>query len=84
MFNRTIGFLFKLVVFGLAFGIGLLFLLRFDEWAGGFRKYLFATGNYEYLVYLIVFFLGVGYIVKWLIKAQFHNEFIQRLRRRRP
>lgn len=74
-------FLVKLIIFGLAFGIVVVFLLRFDEWAGEFRKYLFATGNWEYLAYLIVFVLAIGYVLKWLVKKEFHAEFVKRYRR---
>ncbi len=74
-------FLVKLIIFALAFGIVAAFLLKFDEWAGNFRKYLFATGNWEYLAYLVVFALAVGYLLKWLVKKEFHEEFVKRFRR---
>lgn len=74
-------FLVKLAIFALAFGIVLAFLLRFDEWAGNFRAYLFATHNWEYLAYLVVFVLAIGYVLKWLVKKEFHVEFVKRGRK---
>jgi len=78
---RLSPFLVKLLIFALAFGIVVAFLLKFDEWAGGFRKYLFATGNWEYLAYLVVFALAIGYVLKWLVKKEFHEEFVRKKRR---
>lgn len=70
----------KLFFFGLAVVVGLWFLIKFDEWSGGFRKYLLATGNWEYLIYLAAFAFAISYIIKRLIKSAFHAEFVKRKR----
>ena len=80
---KTLTVLWRLLVFGTALGVGLLFLLRFQEWGSEFQKSLFTTQNWEYLLYLLAFTVAVGYLVRLLIKKEFHLEFVQK-RRKRP
>ncbi len=80
MTHKTLGLLFRLLVFAVAFLIGLFFIIRLNEWAGAFRYNLFFTGNYEFLVYVLIFVFAVGYVIRWLIKKEFHAEFVAKRR----
>ncbi len=77
MFGKSLGFLARFLAFATACLIGILFLFRLADYAGGFQKYLFAMGNWEQLIYFLVFIFVIGYFVKWLIKRQFHVLFVQ-------
>ena len=83
MFERTSSTLIRLFLFGIGFFIVLIFSLKIMDWSGIHRGNLLIVGNYEYILYLLAFTLGIGYVVRWLLKKEFHQQFVLRRRRRK-
>ncbi|MFH0955123.1 MAG: hypothetical protein V1777_03385 [Candidatus Micrarchaeota archaeon] len=67
-------------MFAVVFIVAILFLIRFDEYAGEFRKVLWVGGSWENLVYFLIFAFAIGYAIKWLVKKEFHVLFVKKRR----
>ncbi|MBU0636182.1 hypothetical protein KKE06_04105 [Candidatus Micrarchaeota archaeon] len=83
MFGRTTSVLMRLALFGIGFFVVLIFSIKIMNWSGIHRGNLLIVGDYEYILYLLAFTLGIGYITRWLLKKEFHQQFVVRKRRRK-
>lgn len=74
--------LFRIGLFAALFLLVAIFLIKLNDWSGDFRGSLLAAGNYEFVIYLLLFVFAMGHLLRWLLKKQFHNDFVEPKRRR--
>ena len=72
--ERTVLFLQKAVIFLAAFAIVAYATIAFMEWSDPFKNFFLKTGRWEEFAIIMAFVLGMGYILRYLLKLIFRVE----------
>ncbi|GEM_PF-3255006 len=80
--ERVILFLEKAGIFLMAFVIVAFATIALTQWSDPFKEFFFKTGKWEELVLLMAFVLGIGYVLRWLLRLVFRIEAGIKPRRR--
>jgi hypothetical protein len=73
----------KILVMVATIAIVVVLIILIDEWRSEHLYAFFFTGQWENLVYLVVFAFAVGYLLKKLAQWEFHLLFVRGGRGRR-
>lgn len=68
----------KLLVVVAAIALVVILSIWINDWRDNFLFSLFFTGQWENLLYLLVFSLALVFILRKLAQMQFHNFFVGR------
>jgi uncharacterized BrkB/YihY/UPF0761 family membrane protein len=80
--ERTILFFEKAGIFLVALAIVVFATIALAQWSDPFKDFFWKTGRWEEFIILTIFVLGIGYILRWLLKLAFRIEAGVKKRRR--
>jgi len=72
MLDKQMSFLARALFFFSGLFLVVYALVKFDEVFGRIRTIYFITGEWYDLILIIVFALALSYLLKWLLKWEFH------------
>jgi predicted ABC-type exoprotein transport system permease subunit len=72
--EKSLSYLFRALVFFTALFAVVYALLKFEEVFAKFRTLYFLTGEWYDLILIAIFAMALGYLLKWLVKWEYHIE----------
>ncbi len=72
--ERTIVFFEKAIIFLAAFAIVAYATIALMQWSDPFKDFFLKTGRWEEFAIIMAFVLGIGYVLRYLLKLVFRVE----------
>ncbi len=72
--ERTILFFQKAIIFLAAFAIVAYATIALMQWSDPFKDFFLKTGRWEEFAIIMAFVLGIGYVLRYLLKLVFRIE----------
>ncbi|MDO8627574.1 MAG: hypothetical protein Q7K42_03855 [Candidatus Diapherotrites archaeon] len=70
--EKNLSFLLRALLFLVGVFLVVYAITRFDEVFSRIRTIYFITGEWYDLILIIIFAFAIGYVLKWLLKWEFH------------
>jgi hypothetical protein len=73
-YKKDLIYAYKALVFLIAFGLVVYAIIVFGDYMSRFRKLFLVTGKWEWVAYITIFLLALGWILRYLLRWEFRLQ----------